>query len=379
VASFGADDAGMNITAAPTGLPAAGAEMTFGRHGRRTGMTQPSTPTRPAAISAQGLVREFNGLTAVDHLDLDVGRGEIYGFLGPNGAGKSTTVRVLCTLLSPTAGRAVVAGYDVATQPGKVRLRIGVALQEAALDPKQTGIELLRLQGRLYGLSRSEIDGRLADLGQLIDIGDALGRPIKTYSGGMKRRLDLAAALVHNPEVLFLDEPTSGLDPVSRARMWEEVRRLNRELDMTIFLTTQYLEEADELADRVGIINDGRLVAQGTPDGLKRSIGNDLIVARLDASAARAREAVESLPGVLSVEAKGDEVVVTAIDGAEAIGAVAVALNTVAAVRHLTLRTPTLDDVFLELTGNHIQPNGRGPGEAGTDETTGRETVEVGR
>jgi len=292
VASFGADDAGMNITAAPTGLPAAGAEMTFGRHGRRTGMTQPSTPTRPAAISAQGLVREFNGLTAVDHLDLDIGRGEIYGFLGPNGAGKSTTVRVLCTLLSPTAGRAVVAGYDVATQPGKVRLRIGVALQEAALDPKQTGIELLRLQGRLYGLSRSEIDGRLADLGQLIDIGDALGRPIKTYSGGMKRRLDLAAALVHNPEVLFLDEPTSGLDPVSRARMWEEVRRLNRELDMTIFLTTQYLEEADELADRVGIINDGRLVAQGTPDGLKRSIGNDLIVARLDASAARAQEAV---------------------------------------------------------------------------------------
>jgi ABC-2 type transport system ATP-binding protein len=379
VASFGADDAGMNITAAPTGLPATGAEMTFGRHGRRTGMTQPSTPTRPAAISAQGLVREFNGLTAVDHLDLDIGRGEIYGFLGPNGAGKSTTVRVLCTLLSPTAGRAVVAGYDVATQPGKVRLRIGVALQEAALDPKQTGIELLRLQGRLYGLSRSEIDGRLADLGQLIDIGDALGRPIKTYSGGMKRRLDLAAALVHNPEVLFLDEPTSGLDPVSRARMWEEVRRLNRELEMTIFLTTQYLEEADELADRVGIINDGRLVAQGTPDGLKRSVGNDLIVARLDASAARAREAVESLPGVLSVEAKGDEVVVTAIDGAETIGAVAVALNTVAAVRHLTLRTPTLDDVFLELTGNHIQPNGRGPGEAGRDETTARETVEVGR
>ena len=379
MASFGADDAVMNITAAHTGLPAARAEMTFGRRGRRTGMNQPSTPTRPAAINAEGLVREFNGLTAVDHLDLDIGRGEIYGFLGPNGAGKTTTVRVLCTLLSPTAGRAVVAGYDVATQPGKVRLRIGVALQEAALDPKQTGIELLRLQGRLYGLSRAEIDGRLADLGRLIDIGDALGRPIKTYSGGMKRRLDLAAALVHNPEVLFLDEPTSGLDPVSRARMWEEVRRLNRELDMTIFLTTQYLEEADELADRVGIINDGRLVAQGTPDGLKRSIGNDLIVARVDGSAARAREAVESLPGVLSVEAKGDEVVVTAADGAETIGAVAVALNTVAAVRHLTLRTPTLDDVFLELTGNHIQPNGRGPGEAGTDETTGRETVEVGR
>src|SRR5438445_7373429 len=282
----------MNITAAPTGLPAASAEMTFGRQGRRTGMNLTSTPTRPAAISAEGLVREFNGLTAVDHLDLDVGRGEIYGFLGPNGAGKSTTVRVLCTLLSPTAGRAVVAGYDVATQPGKVRLRIGVALQEAALDPKQTGIELLRLQGRLYGLSGREIAGRLADLGRLIDIGDALERPIGTYSGGMKRRLDLAAALVHNPEVLFLDEPTTGLDPVSRARMWEAGRRLNRELDMTIFLTTQYLEEADELAARVGIINDGRLVAEGTPDALKRGVGSDVIVAHFDGRADASGDAV---------------------------------------------------------------------------------------
>jgi ABC-2 type transport system ATP-binding protein len=353
--------------------------MSFGRDGRRTAMDLTATPTGPAAISAEGLVRQFDGLTAVDHLDLHIGKGEIYGFLGPNGAGKSTTVRVLCTLLSPTAGRAVVAGYDVATQPGKVRLRIGVALQDAALDPKQTGIELLRLQGRLYGLSRSEIDGRLTELGRLIDIGDALVRPIKTYSGGMKRRLDLAAALVHNPEVLFLDEPTSGLDPVSRARMWEEVRRLNRELDMTIFLTTQYLEEADELADRVGIINDGRLVAQGTPDELKRSIGNDLIVARLDGPAATAREAVERLPGVMSVEAHGDEVIVTAADGAATIGAVAVALNDVAVVRHLTLRTPTLDDVFLELTGNHIQPNGRGPVGSATEEAPMREVMEVGR
>ena len=200
------------------------------------------------AIWAERLVRRFGGVAAVDGVDLQVRRGEIYGFPGPSGAGKSTTVRVLGTLLSPTAGRAVVAGYDVADEPEKVRLRIGVALQEAALDPKQTGIELLRLQGRLYGLSRTAVGRRLADLGQLIDIGDALARPIGTYSGGMKRRLDLAAALVHNPEVLFLDEPTTGLDPVSRARMWEEVRRLNRELNVTIFLTTQYLEEADELA-----------------------------------------------------------------------------------------------------------------------------------
>jgi ABC-2 type transport system ATP-binding protein len=313
------------------------------------------TTNRPAAITAERLVRQFDGVAAVDEIDLNIGRGEIYGFLGPNGAGKSTTVRVLCTLLSPTSGRAVVAGYDVATQPEKVRLRIGVALQEAALDPKQTGIGLLRLQGRLYGLSRGEIDGRLAELGRLIDIGDALARPIRTYSGGMKRRLDLAAALVHNPEVLFLDEPTTGLDPVSRARMWEEVRRLNRELDMTIFLTTQYLEEADELADRVGIINDGRLVAEGTPDELKRSVGNDVIVARLDGRADLAAAKVESLAGVHGVEARGDELIVTAADGAATIGAVAVALSTVAPVRHLTLRTPTLDDVFLELTGNRFQ------------------------
>ncbi len=306
------------------------------------------------AIKAEGLVRRFNGTTAVDDLDLEIPRGEIYGFLGPNGAGKSTTVRVLCTLLTPSAGRAFVAGHDVADEPEQVRLRIGVALQEAALDPKQTGVQLLRLQGRLYGLSRREIDRRLDDLAQLIDIGDALGRPVRTYSGGMKRRLDVAAALVHDPEVLFLDEPTTGLDPVSRARMWDEVRRLNRELEMTIFLTTQYLEEADELADRVGIINDGRLVAEGSPATLKRAVGNDVIVARLEGSAVDARQGVERVPGVQGVEARGDELVVTADDGAATIGAVAVALNAVATVRHLTLRTPTLDDVFLELTGNRI-------------------------
>src|SRR5437868_1561115 len=308
------------------------------------------------AIKADGLVRRFNGTTAVDDLDLDVPRGEIYGFLGPNGAGKSTTVRVLCTLLTPSAGRALVAGHDVADEPDQVRLRIGVALQEAALDPKQTGVQLLRLQGRLYGLSRHEIDRRLDDLARLIDIGDALDRPISTYSGGMKRRIDVAAALVHDPEVLFLDEPTTGLDPVSRARMWEEVRRLNRELDMTIFLTTQYLEEADELADRVGIINDGRLVAEGSPATLKRAVGHDVIVVRLDGDADDARPAVATLDGVHAVEVRGNELIVTAVNGAATVGPVAVALaNANVAVRDLILRTPTLDDVFLELTGSHIR------------------------
>jgi ABC-2 type transport system ATP-binding protein len=369
VAGFGADDGAMQTT------HTAHTPDTPDTPAPRATRGTPGTPGAPAAIVAERLVRAFDGLTAVDEIDLEIGRGEIYGFLGPNGAGKSTTVRVLCTLLSPTAGRAFVAGCDVATEPDTVRLRIGVALQEAALDPKQTGIELLRLQGRLYGLSRTEIDQRLVELGRLIDIGDALDRRIGTYSGGMKRRLDLAAALVHNPEVLFLDEPTSGLDPVSRARMWEEVRRLNRELDMTIFLTTQYLEEADELADRVGIINDGRIVAEGPPDDLKRRVGNDVIVARLDGSMQAAGVAVEAVPGVRSVEIREDEMVVTAIDGAATIGAVAVALDTVGPVRHLTLRTPTLDDVFLELTGNHIQS------EAGTGsrEPARPEAMEVAR
>src|SRR5438477_1857252 len=259
------------------------------------------------AVRTEALRRYFDDTHAVDGVDLDVKTGEIYGFLGPNGAGKSTLVHVLCTLLLPTSGRAEVAGFDVARQPVDVRLRIGVALQEASLDPAQTGIELLRLQGRLYGLTKAETEQRLRELTQLVDIGPALGHRIKTYSGGMKRRLDLAAALVHNPEVLFLDEPTSGLDPVSRARMWEEVRRLNRELDMTIFLTTQYLEEADELADRVGIINDGRLVAEGSPATLKRAVGNDVIVARLEGSAASAADGLQRVPGVQGVEARGDE------------------------------------------------------------------------
>ncbi|MCU1373520.1 MAG: daunorubicin resistance transporter ATP-binding subunit [Actinomycetia bacterium] len=311
-----------------------------------------------AAITTEGLVRSFDGKPAVDGLDLEIPQGEIYGFLGPNGAGKTTTVRVLCTLLAPTGGRAVVAGHDVATEAGQVRLRIGVALQDVALDPGQTGEELLRLQGRLYGLSRSETEQRLAELRQLVDIGDALGKPISTYSGGMRRRLDLAAALVHNPEVLFLDEPTTGLDPVSRARVWEEVRRLNQQLGMTIFLTTQYLEEADELCDRVGILNAGRLVAEGTPTDLKRAVGNDVIIARLDGDATAARAAVATVAGVAGVDARGSELVVTATNGAATIGPVAVALNDGGfPVRDLTLRTPTLDDVFLELTGSHIRPD----------------------
>ncbi|HEY1279989.1 MAG TPA: ATP-binding cassette domain-containing protein [Acidimicrobiales bacterium] len=313
-----------------------------------------------AAVLTEGLERRFGDNLAVAGVDLEVAPGEIYGFLGPNGAGKSTTVRMLCTLLLPTAGRAAVAGHDVATDPQGVRLRIGVALQDAALDDKQTGRELLRLQGRLYGLRPKEVEQRLDDLSSLVDIGEALDDRIGTYSGGMKRRLDLAAALVHNPDVLFLDEPTTGLDPISRAKVWEEVRRLNAELDMTIFLTTQYLEEADQLADRVGIINDGRIVAEGTPEELKRRVGTDLVVVEVEGDGATAAAVIEELDVIESVGTAGHELLARTSDGAAAVSPVAVALSKAGIkVRNLTLRTPTLDDVFLQLTGAHIQENER--------------------
>ena len=307
------------------------------------------------AILTESLVREFADNRAVDGVDLAVATGEVYGFLGPNGAGKSTTVKMLCTLLRPTSGRAVIAGADVVNDPQGVRLRIGAALQEAALDPKQKGRELLRLQGHLYGLSARDVDARVHALAELVDIGDALDDYIGTYSGGMKRRLDLAASLIHNPEVLFLDEPTTGLDPISRTAVWDEVRRLNTELGMTIFLTTQYLEEADELADRVGIINAGRIVAEGAPDVLKRSIGSDVILANIDGDPEIAIAALRPLAGVSKIEHHALEISVVTDDGASLLGPVAVALHECGVtLRNLTLRTPTLDDVFLELTGNRM-------------------------
>ncbi|MBK9969755.1 MAG: ATP-binding cassette domain-containing protein [Acidimicrobiaceae bacterium] len=309
------------------------------------------------AIDVHALARAFGDKRAVDGVDLSVAAGEIYGFLGPNGAGKSTMVRMLTTLLAPTGGSARVAGFDVTTDAEKVRLRIGVALQDAALDGKQTGRELLDLQGRLYGLPKAERLRRLTELLQLVDIGDAIDDRINTYSGGMKRRLDLAAALVHQPQVLFLDEPTTGLDPTSRAAVWAEVRYLNQELGMTIFLTTQYLEEADALANRVGIIAHGRLVAEGTPSDLKRSIGSDVIVARVArGTAAQVAQAVAGLADVARVETAGDEVTMSVAHGASAISPVAVALADAGlAVEGLTLRTPTLDDVFLHMTGGRMQ------------------------
>jgi ABC-2 type transport system ATP-binding protein len=332
-------------------------------------------PATIPAVKTTGLFRRYGSVPAVDGIDIEVPRGEIYGFLGPNGAGKSTFIRVLCTLLHPTAGTALVAGYDVVSHPQEVRLRIGVALQDAALDDRQTGRELLTLQGRLYGLRRDEIRSRLEQVLDLVDIGSSIDRLIGTYSGGMKRRLDLAAALVHNPEILFLDEPTTGLDPASRESVWAEVRRLNAELGMTIFLTTQYLEEADALAERVGFIAGGHLVAEGAPAELKRSIGQDLIVAEMQTDSSGViqgdlDDVLVELSGISSVGAVSVEqssLIFSTSDGPGSLSPVAVALGKAhLGVKSLTLRTPTLDDVFRELTGSHIEAGSHLAGKGAT-------------
>ena len=322
-----------------------------------------SPPTASAetqsAIRTSKLVRRYGAKVALEGVDLEVARGEIYGFLGPNGAGKSTLIRVLCTLLRPSAGRAWVCGHDVVAEARQVRVSIGVALQEAALDDRQSGRELLELQGRLYGLRPAEVRRRLEEVFDLVDIEEAIDRRIATYSGGMKRRLDLAAALVHNPQVLFLDEPTTGLDPESRERVWAEVKRLNKELGITIFLTTQYLEEADRLADRVGIISHGRLVAEGPPEVLKRSIGSDIIVADVGGTDPRVLERLRRIELVQEASLDGDRIVISSPNAPQALSPVAMELEQSALeVKSLTSRSPTLDDVFRELTGSHIESVG---------------------
>jgi ABC-2 type transport system ATP-binding protein len=308
------------------------------------------------AIQAKNLSRAFTGKQAVHDLSLDIREGEIYAFLGPNGAGKSTTVKMLVTLLAPTSGDAEILGHSILRNTSEVRLLIGVALQEASLDQSQTGIEFLRLQGHLYGLTKAQINSRIEELLPLVDIGEDIHKPIKTYSGGMKRRLDLAASIIHNPKILFLDEPTTGLDPISRAKVWSEVGRLNKDFGMTIFLTTQYLEEADQLADRVGIINNGVLAAEGTPQELKDSVGEDLIIASIKNLTPQALERVRQIEGVTKADLKNDKLTIVSPSGSTIVGKVALELNKEdTVIESLTLRTTTLDDVFLSVTGNSLE------------------------
>ncbi len=312
------------------------------------------------AVEVRGLVREFKGgIRAVDGLDLEVRGGEIYGFLGPNGAGKTTLVRILTTLLRPTSGSARVAGYDVVTDADRVRRSIGVALQEAAIDPLMTGRELLRMQGALHALRGSEAKRRASELLDRVGLTTAGDRRVGGYSGGMRRRLDLALALVHRPDVLFLDEPTTGLDPTSRAALWREVRSLNDE-GTTVFLTTQYLEEAEQLADRVGIIAGGRLEAEGTPDVLKARVGEPMLIVTVDdpADADAAREALRELGRVEPCAPGGtpERVVVRTVRGKEAIPPAIRALDERGvAVASVEVESPTLDDVFAAVTGSRLE------------------------
>jgi ABC-2 type transport system ATP-binding protein len=313
-------------------------------------------PDQPNPIVTENLVRRFGTIEAVAGVDLEVKPGEIFGFLGPNGAGKSTTVRMLTTLLKPTEGTASVAGHDVVRDPDAVRRAIGVALQDAAIDPLMTGRELLALQAVLHGIDR----GRAVERGQVlletVGLTAAADRRVGTYSGGMRRRLDLAMSLVHEPEVLFLDEPTTGLDPNSRFALWDEVRKLNREFGTTVFLTTQYMEEADELAGRIAIIDGGKIVAEGSPTQLKAKVGDPT----LQVTVAAGKDTLGAEQALLAfgepVPAPTGSVAVRLVGGAAQIASVVRALDEAKVpVEGIELHMPSLDDVFQEATGRRLE------------------------
>jgi ABC-2 type transport system ATP-binding protein len=329
-------------------------------------LTNPLSDRQAAAIEARSLRRTFKGgIEAVRDIDLTVSAGEVFGFLGPNGAGKTTTVRMLCTLLPPTAGNALVAGLDVVEDAAEVRRRIGVALQEIGLDPVQTGRELLELQCGLYGITGRRARERTEELLELVGLTDAADRRTKTYSGGMKRRLDLASALVHSPQVLFLDEPTTGLDPASRLTVWDEVRRINAN-GTTVFLTTQYLEEADKLCDRLAIIDGGRIVAEGTPEELKARMGHDVVSVALNGADVGATEsALSGLPGLERVVAEPEALALYVENGASSIAEIVRRLDRDRVqVGAISVARPSLDDVFLQATGRRL----RDEESAGTEE-----------
>jgi ABC-2 type transport system ATP-binding protein len=309
-------------------------------------------------ILVEGLAKRYGELVAVREVSFAVPRGEIFGFLGPNGAGKSTTVQVLTTLALPSEGRAEVGGFDVAARPAEVRRVSGVALQEIGLDPMMTGRQLLRLHAGLFGFSRREAARRVDELLEIVGLSADADRRAGQYSGGMRRRLDLAMALVHRPRILFLDEPTTGLDPASRRDVWEEVRRLNREAGMTIFLTTQYLEEADVLADRIAIIDQGAIAREGTPDALKEAMGDESIEVAFDDDevAGRAAEALRGLEGFARPPRRDGAILRLYTDrAAQRVARVATALAAAGIEpASLTLSRPSLDDVFLAATGQRF-------------------------
>lgn len=338
------------------------------------------------SIRIEGLVRTFGDQRAVNGIDLEVDPGKIFGFLGPNGAGKSTTVKILTTILAPSAGAAYVSGLDVVKQGHLVRKEIGVALQDVGLDSLMNARELLVLQAMLFGEPRSAAIAKADELLRMVGLDDVpRSKQCGKFSGGMKRRLDLALALVHDPVVLFLDEPTTGLDPVSRATIWEEVRRLNRELGMTIFLTTQYLEEADRLADRVAIINNGTIVTEGTPDELKRELGEEMITLSFPSDEDSLRAQTVLAGSRTRLRRDGAQLFCYLSDAAAAVPRFVKQLNEAGIVPSgLNVARPTLDDVFLKATGSRFTENDSpvdrqdsdesGPNQQRDDEMKGRNT-----
>jgi ABC-2 type transport system ATP-binding protein len=307
-------------------------------------------------VEAQGLVRSFGDIVAVDGVDIVVGEGEVFGFLGPNGAGKSTTIRMLTTLLKPTAGWARVAGFDVERDADRVRRSIGVALQDAAIDPLMTGNELLKLQSVLHGLPKAKAKARCDQLLERVGLTGAADRRVGEYSGGMRRRLDLALSLVHEPKVLFLDEPTTGLDPMSRFSLWDEVRSLNTEHGTTVFHPTQYLEEADQLAGRIAIIDHGRIVREGEPSVLKNDVGAPTLRLELDPDKVEpARDALCAQFGD-SRPARPGWVAIGLVGGASRMADVVRVHDSIgASPRHIELDAPSLDDVFADATGRRLE------------------------
>lgn len=307
-----------------------------------------------AAIEIEQLRRVFGSVIAVDGIDLTVEDGEIFAFLGPNGAGKSTTTKILTTLLRPTSGRATVRGIDIVKDPHRVRQTIGVALQDAGLDDMATGREMIELVARLHGLRRGDAARRANEILQIVGLVDAAERRVGTYSGGMKRRLDLGTALVHHPKIVFLDEPTTGLDPASRAAIWDEVARLNREDGVTVFLTTQYLEEADRLARRVAIIDHGKIVALGSSAELKAEVGAHVITVNVPPDEiTRARDALAAF-GEIRIEPDG--LTVFTRNGTDAVAGVVRALDAAEVkVGSVSVSAPTLDEVFLRATGSRLE------------------------
>jgi ABC-2 type transport system ATP-binding protein len=323
-------------------------------------LTSPEIPLVPlatsAAIDVRGLVKRYDEIEAVKGIDLTIPHGEIFGFLGPNGAGKSTTISVLCTLLRPTSGTASVAGFDVDRYPGAVRQRIGLVFQDPSLDDQLTARENLMFHAMAYGVPRAERAQRIDAALRMVDLSDRAGSQVRTFSGGMKRRLEIARGVIHSPEVLFLDEPTIGLDPQTRARVWEHLRQIHRERALTVFMTTHYMEEA-EWCDRIAIIDHGLIVAQGTPEELKSQVGGDVVVLSTEDD----DRAVQEIWTAFQLEAsRGEgEVRVEVTDGAEFVPRLINALSI--PVRTVTVRRPSLDDVFLKLTGRAIRDEDADP------------------